>query len=609
MLKLCEYEVIDQYGRHAEVLSIGTDMRKMASPDEYTPEIRKFAEAIQPHPKKAYILVNAMGAGEYWGSNRNGDYFPIAALKQYYNTFMNAHLFKHHVNKDPNRSYGRPIFSTYNPRMNRVELIIEIERDKAPDVADRIDNGEDIAVSMGCKCDFDVCSICAHKSPKVADYCDHLKHHMGEIMEDGRKVFAITPHPRFFDISVVFRGADPTAMMLKKVAKDNSCVSSAELGEAHYIDVQFAPKEDTEKIAAEVVDCYTSFVDDYMPILNAYEPQIDTGTLDKIAQEPLEDIFSTATGMGVIFRPQEYQRIALTKMGQAQLADQFDREGVVFDIDSQNGDMVANNDGGLFKEDRVSEKVAEHMAPYLSSRSVLEPYFSQRVLAASRSGVTKEAAQEPEKVKSPNVAALMATLALSYLAYRRFVPGWFPEGAAGPITEKLMQNPKLALLLMGGGAAALHGFTQGAIEAPRPAFAKKAGLGAIFAKPNLLHLAPIPLAYMHQAGVKKKLERGEGVGDLSMMAAKHPFTTGLGGTTALLLAGLKAAGKMKKVGSFAPVPKPNDFVKLASTIGDEMAKKVAFCGVSTSDARADINNDRKEGVATSRQEPVVIVDG
>ena len=59
-------------------------------------------DQLKISPGKMYLHINAMGAGEFYGPNRNGDYFPEETLKQYFKTFETspAHVFRHHVNKD-----------------------------------------------------------------------------------------------------------------------------------------------------------------------------------------------------------------------------------------------------------------------------------------------------------------------------------------------------------------------------------------------------------------------------------------------------------------------------------------------------------------------------
>lgn len=147
------------------------------------PDVAKYISRLKPIAGSQYVLVNAMGAGEFYGSNINGDHFPEAALihcpDQWYGipdidklaakewpygfpTFYNAHPFLHHRNKDASRAYGEVEMSTWNPRMKRVELIIRVDKDKCEKfggtgVWDKIKMGQYPDVSMGSKVPFDTC--------------------------------------------------------------------------------------------------------------------------------------------------------------------------------------------------------------------------------------------------------------------------------------------------------------------------------------------------------------------------------------------------------------------------------------------------------------------
>ena len=154
MLKLVEYKAEDDFGVQIELIEPGGPMVKTA---EASDELQEAIALIKPNAAKLYILVNAMGAGEYYGSNRNGDYFPEKVLQQYHKTFETlARVYKHHVNKDPMRSYGRPVFSHYNNKMHRVELILEIDKGKDAKIEQQVREGT-IKVSMGAKVPFDIC--------------------------------------------------------------------------------------------------------------------------------------------------------------------------------------------------------------------------------------------------------------------------------------------------------------------------------------------------------------------------------------------------------------------------------------------------------------------
>lgn len=271
------------------------NMGKTAAP--LLPPVQAYLEKLQADPNKIYVLVNALGAGEFWGSNINGDYFPEAALIHKgmdwgYETFYNAYPYKHHVNKDPSRSFGKVELAVWHDGMKRVELVISIDRARAKmfgaeDVCDKLDQGMFPDVSMGCKVPYDLCSYCLdwdkyrraqssydprihrtvgqavlafHRRDPIRglsvtrnDYCEHLSTMLNKIMPDGRKVYAINDYPRFFDISFVFIGADKTAKVMAKLAEANNCfngvcVPSWAVAEKRY---QTAPTEKGfEKVAA-----------------------------------------------------------------------------------------------------------------------------------------------------------------------------------------------------------------------------------------------------------------------------------------------------------------------------------------------------------------------
>jgi hypothetical protein len=227
----------------------GPTMDKIAA-DCYTPpELLTVMEKLRSRPEGRYVLLNALGAFEYYGPNRNGDAFPEWSLRSLampeattaailpiikkkiplfyapntteygYKSFpIYAHVYRGHVNKDPLISCGDVIASAYNDKMHRVELIVFVYKDRAPDVVEKIDANQPVAWSMGAKLRFDVCSVCMNVALSRPEYCTHLAQQLNQILPDGRKVFSYNYYPRFFDISEVRAPADRSAWSLKKVA-------------------------------------------------------------------------------------------------------------------------------------------------------------------------------------------------------------------------------------------------------------------------------------------------------------------------------------------------------------------------------------------------------
>lgn len=213
------------------------------------PEVLKFKQMLEPEPDKTYVHILALGAGDFYGPNLNNDHFPWAGLSHDHSTtphpylhghktFLNAHSFAHHVNKDPAKSYGDVILSTLNHKMKRVELVVAIDHERCEknggkNTLQKIHEGQYPATSMGCRVPYDVCSICGNKARFRSEYCVHMRQMPGKIYPDGRKVFVYNHYPRFFDISFVFIGADRTSFVLEKIASGSGIFVPDSYGEHH----------------------------------------------------------------------------------------------------------------------------------------------------------------------------------------------------------------------------------------------------------------------------------------------------------------------------------------------------------------------------------------
>jgi hypothetical protein len=345
-------------------------------------ELHRFLKGITAADRKAacFVLVNALGAGEYYGSNINSDLFPWNALAHEgldygHKTFLNAHAFMHHKNKDPTRAFGQPVESLLNPRMKRVELIVRLDREKAKTegadgVIVRIDAGEFPDVSMGAKVPFDICSICGHKSKTKSDYCvhmrppEHLRHIYGpnKILPNGQKICVINTLPRFFDISFVFIGADKTAKTMAKLAsvEDDNYFSricatprlSVDVAELSAQAQQQLATSRSYEVLTKTAGVKTSahnkisemiktvpagvFASRCLPELVKRETDIPSDILDRIASKGgVGECCSSAGALGIVLKPHEFQRIVLMKMGRSGLAHELDGRRLVFNPSSQ----------------------------------------------------------------------------------------------------------------------------------------------------------------------------------------------------------------------------------------------------------------------------------
>ncbi len=265
--------------------------------------IQEYATNIDPIPGKMYLHINAMGAGEFYGANRNADYFPESNLLDYYKTFETspAHVFRHHINKDPARSIGKVLFSVYNERMHRVELIAEVDKELGRDIGEKIAMGMYPSTSMACKTPYDVCSICGNKARTRQEYCSHLSTQLGRLLPDGRKVMALNLGPlKFFDISIVIKPADVTSSILQKVA-GVEVVSSADLAESEGLSDSIIKESSINKLSEFIKEIEGTVVDAdpvLQNILNkVQDPDLDL--LDSLRNVSVDEILNTFAVLGI----------------------------------------------------------------------------------------------------------------------------------------------------------------------------------------------------------------------------------------------------------------------------------------------------------------------
>jgi hypothetical protein len=299
-------------------------------------ELLEFISTLKKLTNKTYALANALSAGEYFGPNRNGDYFPENSLMQYHKTFEAlGHVYKHHVNKDPNQSYGKVVFSHYNPSMHRVELILELDDKRAADIIEKLTAGQLPALSMGCKVPWDECSICGNRAKTRQDYCGHLTKQMNQVMPDGRKVYAKNIYPKFFDISIVMIPAEKTAGFLRVLSnpegnKTNFTEKLAFYDSSSYI--KLAELSNTAEIKKQIDSKDATIVVDKDPklLLRHAENKINDDVLCKLSEHKLSEVLSTMLALRIMPIREDFQKLALYSTDQKDLADQLEKQNIVF---------------------------------------------------------------------------------------------------------------------------------------------------------------------------------------------------------------------------------------------------------------------------------------
>jgi hypothetical protein len=394
-------------------------------------EASDYIKAVEPKPGTSIVLVLALGAYETYDLNRNGDGFNEFAyrngfkptcgccqadgawvtqqevLPNHYKSFEeHGKIYRHHQNKDPLKACGDVIKSFWNPQMHRVELLLGLRNELAPDLAQRIEAGEYPAVSMGCRIKYDVCTICGHKAPTRKQYCDHLKFGMRQVTPGGLRAGALNPSPKFFDISFVVKPADLTGYMMKKVADDAYSVrTSAELGE--YLD-SFEEKRsalrkiaDIDKVVRGIpVDHKTSplseaeargvqqYRDMVLPAVRGM-PDFDNKTIKALAKFPVAQVLSTLSAAGVVLTTPEFVKMIVERLSPGTVVPEGALDGIVamqghiFDLFVRNPQLLDQLGGtGMFdhKSDNVNPEIGVIAEKYLEKRSTISDYLSRQLI-------------------------------------------------------------------------------------------------------------------------------------------------------------------------------------------------------------------------------------
>lgn len=133
-------------GVGAELITRQGELTKQAS----TIFGKEYSE-LKPDDRHVGIHVVALGDAEHYPMNRNGDLFPKQACVKYHDTFVKyGHVFRHHRNKDPEKSIGTIKAAAYNEPMGRIELFIHADKEKAAPELERLEKEGEIPFSMAC---------------------------------------------------------------------------------------------------------------------------------------------------------------------------------------------------------------------------------------------------------------------------------------------------------------------------------------------------------------------------------------------------------------------------------------------------------------------------
>ena len=265
-------------------------------------KIKEYITQLTPEPDKMYLHVLALGAGESWGANRNQDFFPEDNLRKCHKTFEDTgYVYMHHQSRDKSKALGKVVLSVFNEEMKRVELVLWIDRKKAPDIVARVEAGEYPPTSMACRLPYDVCSICGNEAKTREAYCTHLRNELGRMYPDGRRVMAINSAPlSFHDNSFVLKPADPTAAVMQKIASHghSAIIGSAELAEIEGLTEKAASHKKLSELIKEIEGNVIDYDTSLEPLLAKVSDPLDS-SIPALAQHELVDVFATLAHLGI----------------------------------------------------------------------------------------------------------------------------------------------------------------------------------------------------------------------------------------------------------------------------------------------------------------------
>lgn len=407
MYKLLDFKATDVNGdRCFHVITPSSNIIKLASEASWAPKIAEKIKEITPAEGKIYVVITALGAGEYYGCNINGDYFPEDVLKETCHTFVTkGSPFMHHSNTATSKVYGKILVADYNDHMHRVEIITEYDTAKLPKkYVDKLNNGDIVHTSMGCRVPYDICSICNHiaKSPK--EYCKCLKSSpgLGKNLPNGKKAFAINTKPEFFDDSIVSIPADRTARVMFKIAEasDDGTVSSAE-NAARAIEIAGTPvteinTDDNSDTVEDIDD-----IDDIIKPMNPAIKQLTSLLGGELPNETLDRLGLMGEPFGLIkslihkkvfLSPRETQRIVIVSLGKKKLADELDKRKVLLTNSNDAPDNTISTMIPRAVRNSLLENMIDSMIPFRKINPVMKRRLVVRILISPESGELEKTA-------------------------------------------------------------------------------------------------------------------------------------------------------------------------------------------------------------------------
>ena len=536
-----------------------SEFTKTAATRDLPKEVDEAIKNMARKPNHSYVLTTAMGDGETWGSNKNGDIFPYDALmglqnkpvkylgktyeaekderlnkdlaeKMRYQTFDDSHFFHHHRNKidkgDPDFGYVEK--AIWNPKMRTVLLIVGVDRNKDQETAEMIDRNQLIAVSMGAKLPYDFCSYCRSKHKTIMQYCPHLKLMMGKIMPNGVRVGAVNLFPRFFDISRVNRPAFLAGMQLEKVAYTNGIDFSIDLAELY--DIGRFDKLAEHNKQAVINKQIPLHIEGAIHEVSKTEKDIPHSILEDLSKLKPQQAWGALTHAGIIAKPNEFAYILLKSEGHHELADKFiHANAIVNKPDIKGLDVNIQNLASIHIDHKAESLGNSIPESTLNERSI--GTVNDRIYDISK-GLRKEA----EVQRTIGLGAILSSL---YLLYRNNAESHFNAYGllAGGVSAMISDTQKTDKYIGNDGSLVEE-------------LNKKAGFMQSGKGMAIRGIGGFVAPYILSAHYQNKINNGEQVGIVGQTIANNPGKLGLIGAAAGVAPKVMYGG-LKQIGSDA----------------------------------------------------------
>ena len=439
-----------QYTTLLNVGSKGFDrqqLRKVAASEAFV-----FAPEFERRPGEAYLHIISVGAGETYGANKNADFYNKEArvvhsadgkkslqlrdgLRGYHSTFLKfGAVYEEHVNSTKNGTpKGRIAAETFNPIMNRGELIVAVPENDWRSDLQKLATGGDLRWSIGCGVDADFCSICLNRAPTRKHYCGHMKYAARQVLDSGHQVFVYNDKPYFHDISKVKNPAELIAFTLAKVASaDGDLVVPGRIPllvahklaghrEQRFLDILQKLAEMEKEVECKATPL-TEGLCDACHLPEDAEQEIES----KLKDVPTDAILS-ASKRQMLVPPRVFIKVVLHRPDEEATKAEAELPGVFQEL-LDNPNLSEFLDDSTYLGEGSRDSRLRDLEPLLSLND--EP-VRKRILIISSGGAPrhKEASQRPQTVTDAGAKALAAEYAKYQLAwlsnqndYNRYIP-------------------------------------------------------------------------------------------------------------------------------------------------------------------------------------------